>query len=273
MGKTNVISSTKATDYSGSYAGVDIRVFAIISHTYSMEYQEFLKKINNHYDTQLIDVASTDGIYDEQEMLRSSSEEMSSINKEKDSVLSYAQSLADITYKELGEVQTLSYSIYRDKQAVNTLGKKYPKGITRGTATIAGTIIFTVIHERILHELLNTSLGTASENLNLEFMTIDELPPLDIFITFENEYGDKSRLGIFGAEFINEGQVMSVSDLITENSVNYVARHISPLRKVDTAFPDASDFIASSVLAGVPMLDSDYTKASKEIQALKNRWL
>jgi hypothetical protein len=44
-----------------------------------------------------------------------------------------------------------------------------------------------------------------------------------------NEYGAVSRLVLYGVELVNEGQTMSIDDLITENVVNFVARHIEPM--------------------------------------------
>ena len=175
---------------------------------------------------------------------------------------------------ELGEVQTISYSVYRDKSAAKGLGSNSALGFTRGQALIAGTVIFTVFHDRVLWELNNLNFidSTNPEDI-FSNMRIDQLPPLDVFITFGNEMGDNSRMGIFGIEFINEGQVMSVADLITENSVNYVARHLSPMRSVEGVDPDSLDASISERFKGDPIGEADYKKARNEINLIKNYWI
>lgn len=178
-------------------------------------------------------------------------------------------------YEELGEIQTISYSIYRDKMPVRALGISVPKGYTRGPVTIAGTMIFTVLHERILHEISNYSIigDSPSDVIDLKNLRVDQLPPIDIFISFENEYGNKSRLGIFGVEFLNEGQVMSVADLITENSVNYVAKHLSPLKSSTNGTPTANDLAISNSINGIPQTSDDYAVAKQQIQDIRERYL
>lgn len=180
----------------------------------------------------------------------------------------------EITFVELGEIQTISYSVYRDKRGVNVLGRSAPKGFTRGFVTTAGTMIFTVLNERILHEIFSLSYnGSPNEVADLSLMRVDQLPPIDIFITFSNEYGDKSRISIYGVEFMNEGQVMSVNDLITENSVNYVAQHLSPMRKVTSDRPDHLDLRTGQLVHALNLTADDYNTAQSQLKAFKGRFL
>jgi len=133
-------------------------------------------------------------------------------------------------FKQITEIETLSYSVYRYKRSVYGLGNSAPRGFTRGSLTVAGTIVFTVGYERILNDLLlyYESHNDSSASAN-KYFRIDQLPPINLYVELHNEYGNASRLGILGVEFMNEGQVMSVADLIIENSVNYMARDIIPL--------------------------------------------
>lgn len=127
----------------------------------------------------------------------------------------------------LGSLQTISYSIYRDKEQVKALGQVTPRGYTRGFITIAGTMIFTVFYQGVLAEVFSMLNGADSIH------RVDQLPPIDLLIHFANESGNQSKLAIYGVEFMNEGQVMSIQDLMTENSVNYVARHITRMKSTD----------------------------------------
>lgn len=135
--------------------------------------------------------------------------------------------------KILGDVQTITYSTHREKFPVRTLGRASVKGYTRGPRTIGGTMIFTVFNKEVLSEMLvqNYQLDAADKDNYGAWaaVLIDQIPPFDITISFVNEYGAISRLVLYGIELVNEGQTMSIDDLITENVVNFVARHIDPM--------------------------------------------
>jgi len=133
--------------------------------------------------------------------------------------------------KTLAEVQTLSISTFRDKRAVRRCGTVYPAGFTRGPREIAGSLIFTVFDKHVLYEFLEAH-PTDFEASSVTSAVMDQLPPVDILISFANEYGAISRMDIYGVEFVSEGQTMSIEDLITENTVNFVARDFDPMRRV-----------------------------------------
>jgi len=133
--------------------------------------------------------------------------------------------------KVLAEVQTLSISTHRDKRPVRALGKVYPVAFSRGQREIAGSIIFTVFNQHVLYELLDAH-PSDFDAVAYTSSLLDQLPPMDITIAFANEYGQLSRMGIYGVEFVNEGQTMSIEDIMTENVCNYVARDFDPMRSV-----------------------------------------
>ena len=105
--------------------------------------------------------------------------------------------LVDVSYKsgpnagyvtrpvELGNIQTISYSVHREKFPVRCLGKVYPKAYTRGPRTIAGSFIFTILREQALSDLLNAGLnfyntgvttGNDSAYPELSTILVDQLP-------------------------------------------------------------------------------------------------
>lgn len=185
---------------------------------------------------------------------------------------------------ELPLIHTLSYSNYRDKMPVHKLGVAHAAGFTRGMLTIAGTMIFTVGYEMVFSELLKLITPDFSDETTVNdelFYRIDQLPPIDIFINFENEVGAFSRMAIFGVEFINEGQVHSVQDLVTENSINYVARHVMPLRKIHGPISDINRFTTKKIrnIAPLRLIDGneitqqDIQKAKSQLSNLRKRFL
>jgi len=188
--------------------------------------------------------------------------------------------------KKLGEISTLSYSIYRQKSSVVPLGYTFPKGFTRGPRTIAGTMIFTVFDKSVFSELTTKAFldaGTLDDKAN--YILIDQLPPLDIYVSFQNEYGDTfndhgrqrnipnmSKMAIFGVELINEGQVVSIEDLFTENSVNFIAKHISPMEKVDgreLEVAAAKMNLSNSGSAKNLLTDSYFKEAKDDLQTIR----
>jgi hypothetical protein len=153
----------------------------------------------------------------------------------------------------LGELQTISYSIHREVSPVRALGHVNPLGFTAGPRTIAGSLIFTVFDRSVVTALKDLILGvnkiltenntykqkkwkreglldkTRASSLEKNAILMDELPPFDIIITMANEYGQASYLIIQGLVIVDEGQVMSIEDVIVENTYSYMARNITPL--------------------------------------------
>lgn len=144
------------------------------------------------------------------------------------------------TSKTLGEIQTISWGVFRDKSPVRTLGSVYPRAFTRGPRTIAGSMIFTVFYEHALHEMMQLNLryyNTGSSDYDKYLYTTmlsDQLPPIDISLIFANEYGAISHMGIWGVEFFQEGGTFSIEDIYSENTIQYVARDFDPMRAVST---------------------------------------
>jgi len=142
------------------------------------------------------------------------------------------------TSKVLAEIQTFSWSVFREKDPVRSLGSVYARGFTRGGRTISGSMVFTVFYEHVLHEVLKLNLrykntGTTDTDPYLATTMIpDQLPPLDITLLFANEYGAISTMSLYGVEFFNEGGTFSIEDIYSETTMQYVARDLDPMRSV-----------------------------------------
>lgn len=127
----------------------------------------------------------------------------------------------------LGSLQTLSVSTHQDKRPVRVIGSANALDYTLGQRTIAGSLVFAVFDQHFATEMFKDLKASTGK----EFFLPDELPALDITVTFANEYGRTSRMAIYGLRIINEGQVMSINDLYTENTYQFVATAMEPLRK------------------------------------------
>lgn len=152
---------------------------------------------------------------------------------------------ADVSTKVLAEAQSISVSTHRDKAAVRACGSVYPKAFTRGPREIAGSIVFTVFDKNVLYEMLEADPSDFDAAAGYTSALIDQLPPVDILISFANEYGSVSRMAIYGVEFIDEGQIMSIEDILTENVVHWVARDIDPMRNVSNRKVDENGIMVA----------------------------
>jgi len=140
------------------------------------------------------------------------------------SVLAYAGG----RLKKFAEMMTFSYSVHREKYPVRVCGLSNPKGYTRGTRTIAGSMIFTVFDRNAFWDILTKNPRDLPDRRS-ETPLIDAIPPIDLTISFTNEFGYHSRMTIYGAELVDHGMTMSVDDIITEQVVSYTARDITEM--------------------------------------------
>ena len=126
-------------------------------------------------------------------------------------------------HRVLGELTTISYSIYMEKKPVRSISNVNAKDYVMGQRTIAGSLVFNVFNKHFAQDIM--------ENINKNFTAgtsflVDELPPFDITISAANEYGYRSRMAIYGVRLLNEGQVMSINDVYTENTYQFFATDV-----------------------------------------------
>ena len=131
--------------------------------------------------------------------------------------------------KVVGEMQTISYSLYNQKMPVRVLGDMNYKSYVFSNRMVAGKMIFTVFDRHWAQSMMDEYLNAVS---NKSHVLIDEIPPINVTISMSNEYGSSSRLAIYGVSFVSEGQVMSVQDMYTENTFEFFAKDVDYLSNV-----------------------------------------
>lgn len=134
----------------------------------------------------------------------------------------------------IGSLTTISYSMYRNKKPVINIGRTNINGVTRGSRIFAGTMIFTLINQHWLRELQEQLTWLKSFNE----LKVDELPLFDIMIVSANEYGNAVAMYIYGIDFTDEAQTISVEDLFTENVFSFVARDVSNFKALNYKKPE-----------------------------------
>jgi len=269
-----------------SYSGADIRVVVSIydngqsSKICAEQYAEEIRKSEIEQFQVLSNIEKTkteletvhSGTQDETNLKRRLSRLKQTESQLNDLVETLGDMAKDIkkdkmtaTTKVLAEVQTLSISTHRDKQAVYACGSVYPRGYTRGPRVIAGSLIFTVFDEHVLYQFLEAH-PSDFDAVAYTSALMDQLPPVDILAVFANEYGSTSRMTLYGVEFVNEGQTMSIEDILTENVVQFVARDYDPMRAVSKRKIDANNLLME---ATTPMRASDLL-LEEDYQAVKD---
>ena len=134
------------------------------------------------------------------------------------------ESTGKVSVIEFAELQTLSYSSHRVTKNIFGLGNQNPIGITQGNRTIAGSMIFYKFHMNAI-DLLYDALGVNG-------LLLDQLPLFNVMIIIGNEYGSRKYIGIYGIKLITEGLVMSVQDLTSETTCQFVAMDIETMRNI-----------------------------------------
>jgi hypothetical protein len=143
----------------------------------------------------------------------------------------------------LGELQTLSFSVHRDKAPVRALGHTYVKGYTRGPLTIGGSLVFTLFNSSVLRDFYYYSIQNP-EKKNIDYLARDikseyqsELTDKinDLDDKYETKYQDligllpeSDKLEISKIENkINElERQKSLNNLLNTNTTNYGSRII-----------------------------------------------
>lgn len=154
----------------------------------------------------------------------------------------------------MNSIVSLSVSVHRAKIPVIPLGKNTVQGFALGNKTVAGSIIKTLtfddemdqvityyktsaIKEKIqfLYDLGSKGVDSSSTSkyhiTQKEFDSVmrDDIVPFNIHTyALSEQTGHKGRIlvnSIYGCTLINEGQIQSIENLITENTFSYIAKN------------------------------------------------
>lgn len=138
----------------------------------------------------------------------------------------------------LGSLQTISISTFQDKSPVRAIGNINAKDYVMGPRSIAGSLVFAVFDRHFAYDIFNDLKEITGNNV---FLT-DEIPALDMTICFSNEYGKKSKMVLYGIKMVSEGQVMSINDLFTENTYQFVGTGLENLTPEDSVYPSFTSY-------------------------------
>jgi len=132
----------------------------------------------------------------------------------------------------LNNFATISLSIHESKSPVRRLGHMAPVGYTRAVRTIAGSMVLTIIGSN--HPLTELSIKDPysithfSMDSDNSSNIVTKMSPFNLILLYKSELpgASGSKMKIKGVEFINEGIVTSVNDLVSEVVLQFVALDI-----------------------------------------------
>lgn len=156
--------------------------------------------------------------------------------------------LPDVKPILLGSLTTISYSMYRDKKPVSLVGRTNISGYTRGMRFIAGTMIFTLVNQHLSKDLVEQVPYLAEHGK----IKADELPLFDIMVISANEYGSATRMMVYGVDITDDAQVLSIQDLFTENTFNFVARDLDEFTAYKNSIVKSNTRKKTSISAVMP---------------------
>ena len=164
----------------------------------------------------------------------------------------------------IGELQTISYSIHMDRQPVRAIGDINVKDYVMGPRTIAGSLVFAVFNKHFANRILKDVSNSLASGYSF---LIDEIPPFNIVISAANEYGIRSKMVIYGVRLVNEGQVMSINDIYTENTYQFVATDVEYLN-TDESSASSSDDGKSLYIIGSSSTENNENKVTTSISSV-----
>lgn len=191
----------------------------------------------------------------------------------------------------LDDIMTVSYSMYRSKTRVVTLGRSDVIGYGLGTRLVAGSVIrsvFTVdkltklqeemyflkqdeIKSRLLD--VNAKIPAGLPNKDMLALMKDDLTSFNIHLAVQsesltlnqatNQYEPNVRYEvILGCVIINTGQVYSIEDLMTEATFSYEAKAVKSVSNLaDTKHINTSFSNNTSVVSASKLLDPTFKPA------------
>lgn len=131
--------------------------------------------------------------------------------------------------KQLVELTTITVSVHRVKSPAVAMGYINAKGWARGRRTIAGTIVLTKFTTDVLYSFLKSEAFTNDLSKDTSYVKVDQLPPFNLTLLFGDEFGNASYQRLMGIEFVTSGDVYSIQEMYSEQTVSYVAADFTPL--------------------------------------------
>jgi hypothetical protein len=77
--------------------------------------------------------------------------------------------------------------------------------------------------------LMSQQLMASDLSKDTQYVKDDQLPPFNMTLLFADEYGNTSYRSVLGVDFVTDGVVYSSNDMLSEQTVSYMASDFTPL--------------------------------------------
>jgi hypothetical protein len=236
-GSTEIVSLDEAADISASH--VDVQV---INAPDKVDYTAVqTNKVNPNY----IDIVKHGS--DKAALKLARDHQLAKMNKNRNAIFNEDGTQNRTATKpiiELGSLYSITYSSFREKSAIRTLGRVSAKDYTRGQRTIAGSMNFAIFQSHELMDFLKSG-----ENAS-QIVLLDQLPKFNLMLIMTNEYGGASILHLFNVTISTESQQSSVEDLALMNNVTFYAEDIMTIENVGNVFETSLAMLHPTIIAG-----------------------
>jgi len=143
--------------------------------------------------------------------------------------------------KHFAELETISVSSARSVFPVRRIGEHHVHAYTRGSRTIAGTMVFTSFSRDVFAEMYRMHPGdqfTESGHHSAPPFHADQLAPFHVLLQGSNEYGVAANCALINVTLTNFGTTFSIHDLKVESTYTYVAQFFTPMVQDYNGFHD-----------------------------------
>ena len=137
--------------------------------------------------------------------------------------------------KQIIELTTISVSVHRVKSPAVAMGFINPKGFGRGRRTIGGTMIFNKFTKDVLSEFLTSDAFTSDLSKDTDYSKVDQLPAFNLTLLFCDEYGNSSYQRLLGVELLTSGDVYSIQEMLSEQTITFICTDFTPLLPISQA--------------------------------------
>jgi hypothetical protein len=136
----------------------------------------------------------------------------------------------ELSIIDLAPIQLLAYSEHRPNFIVTSAGYDQVRGMTSGHKTTAGSMGF-VSGVRspfmpIIGRFASLITGTPETGQNIGVL---DIPPINLSVTFSNEWGDVSHLFIRAIKFADSSAAIDVNTPFIPNSYSFIAHSVTTL--------------------------------------------
>lgn len=140
---------------------------------------------------------------------------------------------------ELTSLHSFYLSSFRATPQARPIGHVNPAGYARATRTVAGSMSAVTTRYSILRSLIYLLDATDKSLQDEPYYGLDQLPPIDLVITFNNEYGAGAFRIIKAVQFVTTEDNFMVGVPFVAENMQFVAMDATPIVALNDIDPSS----------------------------------